>query len=63
RGFVHEGEVTADGRRLARIYAESDLVVAECLRRGEWRGLGRVAVRSRQNESGNESRNGHVMSE
>ncbi len=27
------------------------------------RGLGRVAVRSRQNESGNESRNGHVMSE
>lgn len=40
RGFVHEGEVTADGRRLARIYAESDLVVAECLRRGVWRGLG-----------------------
>ncbi|RJO68163.1 RNA helicase [Nocardia panacis] len=40
RGFVHEGEVTADGRRLARIYAESDLVIAECLRRGIWRGLG-----------------------
>ncbi|WP_431968619.1 DEAD/DEAH box helicase [Nocardia sp. bgisy134] len=40
RGFVHDGEVTADGRRLARIYAESDLLVAECLRHGLWRGLG-----------------------
>ncbi|GGK92504.1 DEAD/DEAH box helicase [Nocardia jinanensis] len=40
RGFVHEGEVTGDGRRLARIYAESDLLVAECLRQGLWRGLG-----------------------
>ncbi|MEV0342372.1 RNA helicase [Nocardia sp. NPDC050713] len=40
RGFVHEGEVTADGRRLARIYAESDLLVAECLRHDLWRGLG-----------------------
>lgn len=40
RGFVRDGEVTADGRRLARIYAESDLLVAECLRQGLWRGLG-----------------------
>ncbi|MFD4459941.1 DEAD/DEAH box helicase [Nocardia sp. NPDC058480] len=40
RGFVAHGEVTADGRRLARIYAESDLVVAEALRQGLWRGLG-----------------------
>ncbi|TQM32285.1 DEAD/DEAH box helicase [Nocardia bhagyanarayanae] len=40
RGFVRDGEVTADGRRLARIYAESDLLVAECLRHGLWRGLG-----------------------
>ncbi|MFI8973983.1 DEAD/DEAH box helicase [Nocardia asteroides] len=40
RGFVERGEVTADGRRLARIYAESDLVVAEVLRQGLWRGLG-----------------------
>ncbi|MGW0250656.1 DEAD/DEAH box helicase [Nocardia goodfellowii] len=40
RGFVHEGEVTEDGRRLARIYAEADLLVAECLRDGLWRGLG-----------------------
>lgn len=40
RGYVQDGEVTADGRRLARIYAEADLVVAECLRQGLWRGLG-----------------------
>ncbi|WP_282778824.1 MULTISPECIES: RNA helicase [unclassified Nocardia] len=40
RGYVDDGEVTADGRRLARIYAEADLVVAECLRQGLWRGLG-----------------------
>lgn len=29
-------EVTDDGRRLARIYGERDLLVAECLRRGVW---------------------------
>ncbi|WP_067659088.1 DEAD/DEAH box helicase [Nocardia harenae] len=40
RGYVADGEVTADGRRLARIYTESDLLVSECLRRGSWRGLG-----------------------
>lgn len=40
RGYVADGEVTADGRRLARIYTESDLLVAECLRQGLWRGLG-----------------------
>ncbi|WUD61445.1 DEAD/DEAH box helicase [Nocardia sp. NBC_00511] len=40
RGYVADGEVTADGRRLARIYAETDLVVAESLRQGLWRGLG-----------------------
>nr|WP_157102835.1 RNA helicase [Nocardia vermiculata] len=40
RGYVTDGEVTADGRRLARIYTEADLVVAECLRDGSWRGLG-----------------------
>ena len=43
RGFVEErdGEprVTADGRLLARIYSESDLLVAECLRTGAWKGL------------------------
>jgi ATP-dependent RNA helicase HelY len=42
RGFVtHDGrlKVTADGRLLARIYSESDLLVAECLRTGAWNGL------------------------
>ena len=32
-------EVTDDGRLLARIYSESDLLVAECLRTGAWAGL------------------------
>ncbi|BBY61084.1 DEAD/DEAH box helicase [Mycolicibacterium sarraceniae] len=32
--------VTADGRLLARIYSESDLLVAECLRTRIWKGLG-----------------------
>jgi ATP-dependent RNA helicase HelY len=31
--------VTDDGRLLARIYSESDLLVAECLRRGVWQSL------------------------
>jgi ATP-dependent RNA helicase HelY len=30
---------TDDGRRLARIWSEADLLVAECLRSGVWRGL------------------------
>lgn len=43
RGFI-EGRggattVTDDGRLLARIYSESDLLVAECLRAGTWNGL------------------------
>ena len=32
-------KVTDDGRLLARIYSESDLLVAECLRTGAWAGL------------------------
>jgi ATP-dependent RNA helicase HelY len=31
--------VTDDGRRLSRIWSEADLLVAECLRAGVWRGL------------------------
>ncbi|WP_040339346.1 DEAD/DEAH box helicase [Candidatus Blastococcus massiliensis] len=31
--------ITDDGRRLARIWSEADLLVAECLRAGAWRGL------------------------
>ena len=52
RGFIADGGdtlhpdgssadpvVTDDGRLLARIYSESDLLVAECLRAGAWEGL------------------------
>ncbi|HKT04913.1 MAG TPA: DEAD/DEAH box helicase [Rugosimonospora sp.] len=39
-GSGAEGAVTAAGRMLARIWTEADLLVAECLRRGVWRGLG-----------------------
>ena len=36
-----DGErVTDAGRQLARVYSESDLLVAECLRAGLWNGLG-----------------------
>jgi ATP-dependent RNA helicase HelY len=35
-----EVDVTDDGRRLSRLWGESDLLVAECLRHGIWRGLG-----------------------
>ena len=41
RGYVAaEGEVTPAGRMLARIWSETDLLVAECLRHGVWEGLG-----------------------
>ena len=43
RGFIEgddtDPKVTDDGRLLARIYSESDLLVAECLRSGIWEGL------------------------
>jgi ATP-dependent RNA helicase HelY len=43
RGFIDERDgdlaVTDDGRVLARIYSEADLLVAECLRQEAWTGL------------------------
>jgi ATP-dependent RNA helicase HelY len=43
RGFIQgpatDPRVTDDGRLLARIYSESDLLVAECLRSGAWADL------------------------
>lgn len=43
RGFISgaadDPKVTDDGRLLARIYSESDLLVAEALRTGIWEGL------------------------
>ncbi|SDF33131.1 ATP-dependent RNA helicase HelY [Lentzea fradiae] len=40
RGYLSEAdEVTPDGKRLTRLYSESDLLAAECLRHGVWKGL------------------------
>ncbi|MBA0048289.1 RNA helicase [Mycobacterium sp. NPDC050853] len=44
RGYIESSpeldmKVTKDGMLLARIYSETDLLVAECLRRGLWAGL------------------------
>jgi ATP-dependent RNA helicase HelY len=39
RGYLVGDAVTAEGKRLQRIYAEADLLVAECLRAGAWSGL------------------------
>jgi ATP-dependent RNA helicase HelY len=38
-GYLEGDSVTSDGRTLAGIYSEVDLLVAECLRRGVWDGL------------------------
>ncbi|GHF49339.1 DEAD/DEAH box helicase [Streptomyces morookaense] len=37
--YLHGDEVTEDGRRLARLYGELDLLASECLRDGVWEGL------------------------
>jgi ATP-dependent RNA helicase HelY len=40
RGYLSEAEeITADGKRLTRLYSESDLLAAECIRHGVWKGL------------------------
>jgi ATP-dependent RNA helicase HelY len=39
-GYTDGDAVTDEGRRLAGVYTELDLLVAECLRRGLWDGLG-----------------------
>ncbi len=39
RGYLDGDVVTPAGQRLRRIYAEADLLVAECLRGGVWQGL------------------------
>ncbi|RKN12754.1 DEAD/DEAH box helicase [Streptomyces radicis] len=38
--YLRDDEVTEDGRRLARLYGELDLLACECLRDGVWEGLG-----------------------
>ena len=39
RGYLRGDTVTEHGRRLRRIYAEADLLIAECLRHRVWSGL------------------------
>lgn len=39
RGYLDGEQVTAHGERLARLWGESDLLTAECLRHGIWEGL------------------------
>ncbi len=43
-GYMDGDSVTADGRRLAALYTELDLLAAECLRRGTWTGLSAAEV-------------------
>ena len=38
-GYLDGDTVTPDGRRLAGLYSELDLLAAESLRRGLWDGL------------------------
>ncbi len=38
-GYIEGDSVTTEGRRLAALYTELDLLAAECLRRGTWSGL------------------------
>jgi ATP-dependent RNA helicase HelY len=38
-GYLAGDRVTADGRRLAGLYTELDLLASECIRRGLWDGL------------------------
>jgi ATP-dependent RNA helicase HelY len=39
-GYLQGDKVTPEGRRLARLYGELDLLASECLREGVWDGLG-----------------------
>lgn len=41
-----ELEVTPAGQRLARIYGERDLLIAECLKKGAWKGLDEASFAS-----------------
>ena len=43
-GYLEGERVTDEGRHLARLYSESDLLTAECLREGIWTGLDPAAL-------------------
>lgn len=38
-GYLDGDDVTADGKRLQRLYSELDLLASECIRSGVWAGL------------------------
>ncbi|TQF06270.1 DEAD/DEAH box helicase [Kitasatospora acidiphila] len=38
-GYLSGDTVTADGKRLGRLYGELDLLASECIREGVWKGL------------------------
>ncbi len=38
-GYLRGDQITGDGERLGRLYAELDLLAAECIREGLWRDL------------------------
>ena len=40
RGYLDGERITEHGRRLSRLWSETDLLTAECLRHGSWDGLG-----------------------
>ncbi|MFD6099958.1 DEAD/DEAH box helicase [Nocardiopsis flavescens] len=43
-GYLDGDDVSDDGARLAKVYSELDLLVAECLRRGLWKDLSPVEL-------------------
>jgi ATP-dependent RNA helicase HelY len=55
-GYLAAGEVTPAGRLLAGVYAESDLLVAECLRSGAWAGLSPAELAAVASACGYETR-------
>jgi ATP-dependent RNA helicase HelY len=64
-GYMDGDAVTAEGRQLAALYTELDLLAAECLRRGVWADLGpadlaacasALTFESRRSEEGSPAR-------
>lgn len=43
-GYIHDDEASAEGKLLAKIYAESDLLIAESIRKGIFQGLSAPAL-------------------
>jgi ATP-dependent RNA helicase HelY len=61
-GYLAGDEVTSDGKRLAGLYSELDLLAAECLRGGLWDGLSHAELAACVSTLTFESRQGDDMS-